>query len=387
MEKGSAPPPPVPSNPATRPAVPSLNLGGIPPPLAPPPLTGAAAAPLPGGSAPPPPPPMAGRAPSSSSSAAAAAALPRGVSTPRGPPLRALHWTKVPQHQLEDSVWLQLPGAIDREEELKLFTIKAQPGEGGGASKLPATPRGGVKKVMLLELERSNQISIALAKFKPYTSVQVADAVLRLDDTIIKVEDISRLRACIPTADEIELLSHTQQRRGCRDSASSRRSSSCWYMARVPRLSQRLECFSTKLTLPTRLARARRCALSDAADAVRASAPAAAASRTRARHRQRAQHRHSQGQRQGFRLDVLQKLAKRNPRSELLQSLLYYLAKVAARRSPTCTRRCATSYAPSRRRASRWRQSRRRWAAAPELETVGLSCRSRCCGSVTGLPP
>jgi len=57
---------------------------------------------------------------------------------------------------------------------------------------------------MLLDLKRSNQINIALAKFrKQGTNVgeEVVAALLRLDDKFIKLEDIPRIRDLVPTAE------------------------------------------------------------------------------------------------------------------------------------------------------------------------------------------
>ena len=101
--------------------------------------------------------------------------------------------------KLKGSVWAALPtplAAVDEEEMKRLFTVK--PVNSGGATpraskSMPATPRGGQgKKVMLLDLKRSNQISIALAKFKS-THEALRDAVLRLDEALIKPEDIQKL--------------------------------------------------------------------------------------------------------------------------------------------------------------------------------------------------
>lgn len=130
--------------------------------------------------------------------------------------LRALHWQKVALPKLEGSIWQQLPQphAIDEAELRRLFTVPTVGGAAKGRSGL-TTPRGvggRAQKVAVLDLKRSNQISIALAKFKcPHSAVR--DAILRLDETIIKAEDIGRLRQCAPSGEERELL---QARRGHR---------------------------------------------------------------------------------------------------------------------------------------------------------------------------
>ena len=64
-------------------------------------------------------------------------------------------------------------------------------------------PNPNPNQVMLLDLKRSNQINIALAKFrKQGTNVgeEVVAALRKLDDKFIKLEDIPRMRDLVPTA-------------------------------------------------------------------------------------------------------------------------------------------------------------------------------------------
>ena len=239
----------------------------------------------------------------------------------------------MPAQSLEGTVWQSLPETteLDAEELRRMFTVKAPP-----KKSLLSTPREllGKKKslTMLLDLKRSNQISIALAKFK-CSHAQLRDALLRLDDNVIKAEDISRIRqSCIPTTDELELLQPYLDPRSTAGAVEKTLQSAevfLTYMARVPRLTQRLECFHTKLSLPTRLA--------DASAQINALNAAAASVRT------------SQllpkllslvlaagnvlnagtlkGNAKGFRLEVLQKLAETKSGSvEPQVSLLHHIA-------------------------------------------------------------
>ena len=48
-----------------------------------------------------------------------------------------------------------------------------------------------------------SQVQIALKKFK---GVAIQEALLRLDESVLKLEDLPRLRECAPSAEELELL-------------------------------------------------------------------------------------------------------------------------------------------------------------------------------------
>ena len=191
----SLPPPPL--------APPPL----APPPLAPPPIT-------PGGMAPPPPPPpmppppTPGMPPPPPMTPGAPPPMPGSAAAPRGPVMRPLHWTKVPMAEVAHSIWAQLPAYEADEEALKrLFTIKVAPKK--QRSTVDMMAQSANKKVMLLDLKRSNQINIALAKFrKQGTNVgeEVVAALRKLDDKFIKLEDIPRIRDLVPTAEETEML-------------------------------------------------------------------------------------------------------------------------------------------------------------------------------------
>ena len=215
-----------------------------PPPPAPPP------APPP----PPPPPP------------------PGAPAAPKGPQLRMVHWTKVAATKLGQSVWEDadlLAGAgrmhDDLEAELRtLFEVKAAPKPSGGAAS--AAPRkssvsgaagaaaAGGGKVQLLDLKRSNQVNIALARFRSVAGPsEVAAAVARMDEKVITADDISRLQACAPTAEEIELL---RRYIDGTDAAEGLESAERFLveMGRVPSLPKLLSSWATKLSFEGRRA-------------------------------------------------------------------------------------------------------------------------------------
>uniref|UniRef100_A0A6V2PDY2 FH2 domain-containing protein n=1 Tax=Emiliania huxleyi TaxID=2903 RepID=A0A6V2PDY2_EMIHU len=178
-----------------------------------------------------------------------------GPARPAGPQLRALHWKKV-QPSGKGTLWSSLPKAppIDEAALRELFTVKA-----AGGQKPTAAPAGGgaggsaVKKEQqpaLLDVKRSNQIQIALAKFK---GRGILAAVLALDETVLKQDDIARLRECSPSAEEVEMLSPFGEDPRLKETVRWGPAESFLLdMAAVPRLSQRLACFLSKLTFEQR---------------------------------------------------------------------------------------------------------------------------------------
>jgi len=229
-------------------APPPLPAAGLtPPPLAPPPIT-------PGGMAPPPPPPIPGGAPPPPPPPPMTPGAPPpmpGSVVPRGPVMRPLHWTKVPMAEVANSIWTQLPVYEADEEALKrLFTIKVAPKK--QRSTVDMVQQSANKKVMLLDLKRSNQINIALAKFRcANVGEEVVAALRKLDDKFVKLEDIPRMRDLVPTAEETEMLAPYL---GGAEPTAKLDSAEKFLleMCKVGGLRQRLTCWLTKLTFETR---------------------------------------------------------------------------------------------------------------------------------------
>ena len=204
-------------------------------------------------------------------------------------------------------------------------------GLGGGGD--PAAPRAGARG-HLPDLKRSNQISIASPSSAPHAEVR--DAILALDEGLIKLEDIARLRACVPTPEEAELLAPYLEGGEYQSSQASLASADLFlaYMCAIPRLLPRLECFHTKLSLPGRASD-----LSGQIDAIDAAAACVQRSTTLPQLLQLVLATGNvlnagtpKGNAKGFRLEVLQKLGetKSSPGAvEPQMSLLHHLAAVA----------------------------------------------------------
>ena len=253
-------------------AAPAAADAPTPPPLAPPPMTPPSLAPpaigsTPGGGPAPPPPAPPPRRRRRRRRRRRARRL-----APKGPQLRMVHWTKW-RRRSSGSRCGKMPTSsrapavcttTSRRSSATLFEVKAAPKLSGGAAS--AAPRkssvsgaagaaaAGGGKVQLLDLKRSNQVNIALARFRSVAGPsEVAAAVARMDEKVITADDISRLQACAPTAEEIELL---RRYIDGTDAAEGLESAERFLveMGRVPSLPKLLSSWATKLSFEGRRA-------------------------------------------------------------------------------------------------------------------------------------
>jgi len=274
----------------------------------------------------PPPPPMPGM----------------GPGLQKGPQLRQLHWQKIPPVKVEGTVWnaLPTPKGIDEEALKALFTLKVVGlGRKNSATGLVAPKGGGDKKVMLLDIKRSNQIQIALAKFKK-SHEEMRDCILSLDEGVIKVEDVNKLKSCVPTAEERELLQPYLPDGEKHAHVANLEAADHFLVlvSQVPRVTQRLDCFQTKLNLPQRItdAMAQIDSVTSAVKGVRESnvLPQLLALVLAAGNVLNAGT--LKGNAKGFRLEVLQKLAETKSAGVDGEqtSLLHHLATIAVAQAP-----------------------------------------------------
>ncbi len=230
---GAPPPPPIPGGAPPPPPIP----GGAPPP---PPIMGAPPPPIVGG-APPPPPPIAGGGPPPPPPIPGALPPPPvpGAPPPRpgapppipgapGPPvpsapaiapkskaapsvpMKALHWSKVPDAKLNGTVWLdssfdEAAAKLDVSEVESLFTAgrreSAMPTNLGEAKAPAAAP----KNVQLIDVKRSNNVSIALARLRK-SNDELKACLLDPEKHVLSAEQVSAMLNIIPTADEVETV-------------------------------------------------------------------------------------------------------------------------------------------------------------------------------------
>lgn len=242
-----------------------------------------------------------------------------------------LHWSKVPPTRVQTSVWKNLPPVDDKtletEELKKLFTV--QPVAKGGAKTEGAVLKE-PKFQQLLDLKRSNQINIALVKFK-CTHEHLRDGLLRLDEKVIKAEDVGRLRQMMPTTEEVEML----QREEATSAQFGNAEKFLYLMSQVPRLRHRLECFQTKVNFDSRWkdVDAQLNALLVASQCVRGSKQLPHLFHLVLKLGNFLNQDTAKGSAGGFRFDVLQKLGdtKSSGEGRSQVSLLQYLARVAVK--------------------------------------------------------
>eukprot|EP00903_Cladosiphon_okamuranus_P016298 g15030.t1 len=267
-DAAAALPPPSPTG-AVRPPPPlPTGMCKLPPPPPPPPLPGSAAALPPPPPPPPLPPGMLNRGGSDKSltitaglrlapplppcspfdpisscrsegggffggRGAATAGAPR-PETPRrtSKPLLNLHWDVLPPAKIERTVWAKRRGSVaaaggvaaetvDDAEVLeleKLFSKKSAKASAAGrgfgrrSTLEPGAGSGGsgsrVTKVSLLDVNRGNNVAIGLKAFRRVGDVtELARLVGGLDpEEILTPEDLQRLEACLPTAQELKTV-------------------------------------------------------------------------------------------------------------------------------------------------------------------------------------
>lgn len=255
--------------------------GGIPPPPAdlfgggppPPPADLFGAPPPPPGDlfgAPPPPGDLFGfSAPAAAPAPKPKAKLPyTKKSVAPGTKMRALHWTKVDDFEVEKTVWNDLSDQkvpLDASEFESLFCLSKPKTAGaedegkdsaapGKDDRRASTVGGGAPSVVtLVDGQRGQNVAIAIARFRPLTHEALRDAILSMDEKALPVEKVTTLLKCIPTPEEIEMV------QGYDGPPEQLGNPERFFlaMAQIPRLQRRLELFLFKQTFAAQLEEAR----------------------------------------------------------------------------------------------------------------------------------
>ncbi|EFA77748.1 actin binding protein [Heterostelium album PN500] len=245
---GGPPPPPPPPGGAPPPPPPP---GGAPPP--PPPPPGGAGGP------PPPPPPPGGK----KSAAPGAPAAPTGPNLPsrKTPPtpsvkMVGLQWKKVNNNIIENSMWMNAKefSLNDQFKGLEeLFQVKkpaaAKPMEAGGgplAGSSVGSPTKPAQAISILDIKRSQAISIMLSRFK-MPLADLAKAINQLDETRLTLEDAKSLSKFTPTPEEVELLREEDF------SSLGKPEQFLYEMSKVTRINEKLDCFIFKQKLRSQI--------------------------------------------------------------------------------------------------------------------------------------
>mmetsp|Transcript_6578 Transcript_6578/g.19516 ORF Transcript_6578/g.19516 Transcript_6578/m.19516 type:complete len:441 (+) Transcript_6578:346-1668(+) len=199
-------------------------------------------------------------------------------------------------------------------------------------------------------MKRLNQIGITVKKFrKPYAALY--EAALALDTAVFTAaEDVLRLRDCLPTEDELKRLEARAEEAGAKSGKGAGDEATAAQrglgeeedlslrLAHVPRMADRLECFATRLNFDGLVDEARGSvrAITDAADSVVADPvlPAVLATVLRVGNTMNAGGFRAGAQ--GFKLDVLSKLAAVKPTAPAggeagSLTLLHFIAEAVRR--------------------------------------------------------
>ncbi|GAX75451.1 hypothetical protein CEUSTIGMA_g2895.t1, partial [Chlamydomonas eustigma] len=217
--RAAAPPPPPPGPPPppplTGPAVSGIRPPPPPPGLPPPPpltmSTSSSIRPPP----PPPPPPHLSSVPTT--------LLQKQENQQPKPsvPVVKLHWSKLPTGQVKNTVWSQLEGVkadidyVSLEAYFAVLDTKSGPASALTSSTSSSTSKGSTKKqaVMLLPIQRSNNIGVFLANLKMSAHLvceSVKDLISSGHTPHLSEEQVDQLSKCTATADERKVLSAYQ---------------------------------------------------------------------------------------------------------------------------------------------------------------------------------
>ncbi|CAM8905311.1 unnamed protein product [Rhodiola kirilowii] len=240
---GRGPPPPPPPG-GRGPPGPPAPLGGKGPPGPPTPPRG------PGGLAPPPPLVAKG-------SLAGSTSLGRGPSRTLGPAtatrrssLKPLHWSKVTR-AVQGSLWEelqrygepQIAPEFDVSEIEKLFSATAPTSDKSGAKDGRRKSAGAkTEKVTLIDIRRAYNTEIMLTKVKmPFPEMMAA--VLKMDESILDIDQVENLIKFCPTKEEMELLkNYTGDKNGL-----GKCEQFFLELMKVPRVESKLRVFAFKI--------------------------------------------------------------------------------------------------------------------------------------------
>ncbi|KAL0219072.1 hypothetical protein P9112_004725 [Eukaryota sp. TZLM1-RC] len=242
-------PPPLPGMTAV-----SDNKAPPPPPL--PGMPGPPAPPIPGSGAPPPPPPppppgMPGMPPPPIGKMPG---IKPKRKDPKPPvPVKSLHWTKIPDTRVgADTIWApsninESNVGLDKNDLYNTFCIEQASKPSTEKSSKPAetaTPT----TITLLDGQRSKTMAIVLITLRMEFSV-LRKALLTLDTSLLSSERAKVMLTAVPTSDECELVRNYDGDVAKLDTPEK----FIYNIMDIPRLSQRLECFSLRKRLPEAL--------------------------------------------------------------------------------------------------------------------------------------
>eukprot|EP01099_Mayorella_cantabrigiensis_P003751 TRINITY_DN2824_c0_g1_i1.p1 TRINITY_DN2824_c0_g1~~TRINITY_DN2824_c0_g1_i1.p1 ORF type:complete len:479 (-),score=146.88 TRINITY_DN2824_c0_g1_i1:27-1436(-) len=221
-------------------------MGGPPPPPGmggPPPPPG-----MMGG--PPPPPGMMG-----GGMGKVAAGPPRRVfKKPVGVNLKGLNWSKLARPKIVNSMWLKATDQNVELEESRVIEIFGQKPAATKTQSESSLVQKKATKVQLLDMKRSNNISIILSQFKMSHS-EIRQALVQMDESKLDYDALEALKKCMPTDEETEMLASFQGDHSTLGVAEQ----FLLNISSVQRVSHRLNCFLFKTDFSLKIAEISSC--------------------------------------------------------------------------------------------------------------------------------
>jgi polyhydroxyalkanoate synthesis regulator phasin len=242
---GGPPPPPPPSFGGPPPPP---GIGGPPPPPfgGPPPPPGMRGPPPPGIGGPPgPPPPSFGAPPPIVSN------LPKLPEYKPKEPTKNIHWLKVEDRTVENTIWIKEKIATDlgkvklKGESIEQLFANKRPQSSTASPASPEKP----KEICLLDGKRQQQISIFIGSVRR-SNEELVDSILQMDEAKLGTETIQKLIATAPQPDEISAINSYEDDLHL----LSKPDQYIRAMMKIPRLKERLETWLFKLNLSKSLA-------------------------------------------------------------------------------------------------------------------------------------
>ena len=123
--------------------------------------------------------------------------------------MKALHWKKLNKAATKNTLWAQVDDEavdIDEDELVELFGVSKDEEERAARRKAQRRNRAAPgAPVSLIDMKRSNNLSIALSRFRLEPDALV-DAIVHLEPIVAAPENIKALIKNQPTADEMRMF-------------------------------------------------------------------------------------------------------------------------------------------------------------------------------------
>ncbi|KAJ4462380.1 putative actin binding protein [Paratrimastix pyriformis] len=166
-----------------------------------------------------------------------AIAVPPSAPTPA--PVMTLTSPAVPPGGREESIWDTVrEGKFDSSEFEDLFQAKDTSAPAKAATLAPATPQF----IHVLDDKKQRNLSIFLARLP--TPAVIKDAILRLDESVVRKDELTPMIDMLPTPDEVRRIIEAEQAGGLLDKCDH----FCVALASIPLVNLRLKCWRFKVS-------------------------------------------------------------------------------------------------------------------------------------------